>query len=111
MKKIYKPLAMLSLGLAFMGITVTNPAPNLFSNLFGSNATFQSIIAQVVDIILGFAGLIAMLYIILGGYQFITSAGNSDQAEKGRKTLTNAIIGLVIIILSFVIIRLVVTNL
>ena len=85
---------------------VCNPAPGLFSTAFGTD--FKSILANLIKVLLGFAGLVAMAYIVMGGYQMATSGGNSDSAEKGKKTLTNAIIGLVIIILSYVIITVVV---
>jgi hypothetical protein len=39
----------------------------------------------------------------------MTARGNDEQAEKGRKALTNAIIGLLIVILAFTIVQ-VVTN-
>ncbi|MCL5775237.1 MAG: hypothetical protein M1333_03440, partial [Patescibacteria group bacterium] len=56
-------------------------------------------------------GVIAVVFIIVGGYMYLTSAGNEEAAEKGRKVLTNAIIGLIIIILSAAIIRIVVNTL
>src|SRR4051812_8481916 len=40
-----------------------------------------------VGYMLAFAGGIAVVFIIIGGYLYITAAGNEEQAEKGRKTL------------------------
>jgi uncharacterized membrane protein len=40
---------------------------------------------------------------VIGGFLYITSAGNEERAKKGRTTVINAIIGLVIIILAYVI--------
>lgn len=73
--------------------------------------TAGSAIAWVTNMALGFAGVIAVVFIIVGGYMYLTSAGNEEGAEKGRKVLTNAIIGLIIIILSATIIRIVVNTL
>ncbi|HEX5430007.1 MAG TPA: pilin [Patescibacteria group bacterium] len=109
MKKITKFVSWLTSGLIFMAVTVKNPAPGLFSDLFGDSPEIKNIIPQIISIVLGFAGLVAIAYVILGGFQLVTSRGSSEQAEKGRKTLTNAIIGLVIIILSYVIVS-IVTN-
>lgn len=50
------------------------------------------------------AGAIAVLFVIIGGFWYITSAGNEEQAEKGQKTVTNAIIGVIVVVLSYVII-------
>lgn len=41
-------------------------------------------------------GYIAMGFVIYGGYQYIMSQGDPAKAAKGKKTLTNAIIGTVI---------------
>lgn len=54
-------------------------------------------------------GLIAVFFIIWGGFQYITSGANEELAESGKKTLRNGIIGLVVIILSYVIVT-VITN-
>lgn len=62
---------------------------------------------QVIQIMLGFAGIIAIFFVIIGGYRYIFDGGNSEQAEKGKKTVTNALIGLVIIFLSFAIVTIV----
>jgi hypothetical protein len=88
------------------GRLVCNPAPGLFTEKFGTD--FKSILTNALTLILGLAGLVAVAYIIIGGYQIAMSRGNEDAAKIGRKTLTNAIIGLVIIILSYVIVSIVV---
>jgi|SRR5581483_12007108 len=87
------------------------------SGLFGfggggisSSQSLPELISNVVKIMLMFAGIIAVVFIIIGGYQYITSAGNDEAAEKGKKTLVNAIIGIVVIVLSYAIIS-VITNL
>lgn len=91
---------------------VCNPAQNLFSTAFcgpsGVNCSVEEILGSIIRLLLGLAGLVALAYIILGGYQIATARGNTQQADSGRKTLTNAIIGLVIIILSYVIVTIVV---
>ena len=50
-----------------------------------------------------------LLFLIIGGFWYITAAGNEETAEKGKGTVINAIIGIVIIILSYVIINVVST--
>ena len=86
------------------GTAVCNPASNFFVDLTGRGFpnTFLGIITFAVTIALGIVGALSMLFIIVGGFQYVTSRGNEEQAETGRKTLTNAIIGLVIVILSYV---------
>ncbi len=62
-------------------------------------------IMNIINIALTVAGLIAVLFLIIGGFRYITSAGNEETAESAKKIIINAIIGIVIIILSFVIVR------
>ena len=52
-----------------------------------------------------FAGAVAIFFIILSGIKLMLSGGDQIQVEKSKKTLTFAIIGLVIISLAFVIIN------
>jgi hypothetical protein len=46
-------------------------------------------------------GIVAVLMIIIGGYQMVTSAGNEEGYKKAKQTITYAIIGLVIAVLSY----------
>ncbi len=72
--------------------------------------SINSLIRTVINWMLGIAFGVAVLFLIIGGFWYITSAGNEETAEKGKGTAINAIIGIVIIILSYVIIN-VVSNL
>ncbi len=67
----------------------------------------NGLIFNVVDTLLMVAGAIAVLFLIVGGFWYITSAGNEEQAEKGKTAVVNAIIGVIIIVLSYVIINVV----
>lgn len=67
--------------------------------------TVGDLILSVIRILIGLLMAVTVLFIILGGYQFVTSAGNEEQAKRGRRTLTYAIIGLVVVILSYVIVN------
>lgn len=60
-----------------------------------------------------FAGIAALVFIIFSGIKFITSSGDQKQVEGARKILTYAIAGLVLILLSFAILRFIadITNL
>ena len=81
------------------------------SGLNCSNITnVNGLIKVVINWMLGIAFGIAVLFLIIGGFWYVTSAGNEETAEKGKGTVINAIIGIVIIILSYVIIN-VVSNL
>ncbi len=73
---------------------------------YGSGG-LKGFILFITQDILVFAGFIAVLFIIIGGYQYMFSGANEELAKKGKTTLTNAVIGLVIIILSYTIVSIV----
>lgn len=59
---------------------------------------------QIIQIALLVAGSVAILFLIAGGYRYIVARGNEEAVEAAKKTISGAILGLVIIILSFTII-------
>lgn len=53
------------------------------------------------------AGIVAVLLIVIGGFQYMTAAGNEKQAESGKNTLIYSVIGLVIVIMAASIVNIV----
>lgn len=70
----------------------------------------NQLIRTIINWALGITFAIAVLFLIIGGFWYITAGGNEEQADKGKKTIINALIGVVVIILSYVIVN-VVSNL
>lgn len=89
-----------------LAVNFSNPARGFLVDLrsFGKDNTFKDLLYYLVEISLGIVGILSIAFIIYGGFQYITSRGNEEQASAGKKTLTSAIIGLVIVILSFTIV-------
>src|SRR5687767_3133275 len=113
LKKIIRNIGFAALGLAlpylsYAALIDTCPDPRLRCAVPTNPA---GLITTIIQIVLGFAGVLAVLFIIIGGFQYITSGGNEELAERGKKNLQNAIIGVVIIILSFVIVRVIANTL
>ena len=73
------------------------------------SGNISTIIIRIIQILLSLAGLIAVLVLIIGGFRYVTSFGNDDQVKQAKGMIINAIIGIIIIILSFVIVQ-VITN-
>lgn len=73
------------------GITVENP--------FGTNDV-QEIINNVLDALLTVAGTIAVAMIVYGGILYMISGDNKELHERAIKTLTRAVIGLIIIMIA-----------
>jgi hypothetical protein len=69
-------------------------------NLTGTGGLIDTVLSWV----LGLAAAIAVIYLIYGGILYITAGGDAEKATKGRTALINAIIGIVIIALSYLIV-------
>lgn len=100
-----------------VGATCVDPAqpvPVPRNSLFGffgpaGQFTATGLILAIIEIALAIVGLISVLFVIVGGFRYVTSSGNEEQTEGAKKTITHAIIGVVIVVLAFVVIR-VITN-
>ena len=63
----------------------------------------RDIAASVIQIILGFLGIVAVIIILLGGFKWMTAGGNEDKVGEAKKLIMAGIIGLIIIIAAFAI--------
>lgn len=77
--------------------------PNL-SQLFGENTTLQDILDFVIRVLLIIGGIAAFFFVFYGGIKYITSGPNSTGAEEGKRMITGALIGIVIIALAYVLV-------
>jgi hypothetical protein len=62
---------------------------------------------NIVEAMLQIVGYVTVGYIIFGGFKYMTSSGSSDGMAKARETILNAVIGLILSILSVGIVNLV----
>lgn len=71
----------------------------------GLDVFIWKIVLNVIEMMLHLVGYLAVFFIIFGGFQYITASGNAEGAVKARKTILNAVIGLVISIGSIAIVN------
>lgn len=71
----------------------------------------RQIIANLINILLGFLGILAVVIIILAGFKWMTSGGNEEKASEAKSSLAAAIIGILIILASFAIAQFVISSL
>ena len=67
-------------------------------------ADLEATVVNVVQWVLGFMGLIAVIFILYGGFMWMTAGGNEEKVAKAKKVLTAAVIGLVIVLLAWAIV-------
>jgi len=70
---------------------------------------FGSIVGAIVQLIFVVAVIVALLYLVYGGFRWLVSGGDKSQVAAAREHLVAAIIGLVIIFLSYFILNLLLT--
>jgi hypothetical protein len=58
------------------------------------------IILAILDMLLIIGGIIAVVFVVFGGIQFITSQGEPENIKHARATIINALIGLAITIIA-----------
>jgi hypothetical protein len=80
------------------------------NNVIAPTTGLGAVIGVLVGFMVTIAVLAALIYIILGAFQWITSGGDKAKVESARNHIIAAVVGLVIIALSFVILN-IVTNL
>lgn len=77
------------------GKTISGPLPaGRFPNL-------ASVVTNALQFIFPIAGILLLLYLVWGGFGYLTSIGDPKKAEAARGKITNAIIGFVIIFAAF----------
>lgn len=65
----------------------------------------EDVFGSLVGAVLGFAGIALFILLLIGGFKYLTAGGDPKSVEAARKTLTYAIIGLVLIALAYLILR------
>lgn len=68
-----------------------------------------TVLPTFTNTVIGLAGGLALLFVIISGIQILTAYGNEEAVGKGKKTLTFALIGLVISLLSYAIVQIIIS--
>ncbi|OIP79285.1 MAG: hypothetical protein AUK20_02285 [Parcubacteria group bacterium CG2_30_45_37] len=68
-------------------------------------------IAKIIRIVIGFLGIVAVGLIMYAGWIWMTSEGSEEKIEQAKKILTNAVIGLIIILSAFAIVSFIINSL
>jgi uncharacterized membrane protein YidH (DUF202 family) len=80
------------------------------TNLPHASASHENL-QNILQIVFGILGALAVLFIVLGGLRFITAQGNPQETSKARNTLVYAVVGLLIAISAEAIVSLVLGHL
>lgn len=78
---------------------------------FTTGADISTIIARLIRTFLGFLGVVAVSFMLYGGFLWMTSGGNPERVTRARNVLINAMVGLVITLSAFAITQFVINAL
>lgn len=73
------------------------------SETLPTSADVPTVVAKVINIVLGFLGIVAVVIILAGGFLWMTAGGGEEKVGKAKKLLIAGIIGLVIILSAYAI--------
>ncbi|MFW0862137.1 MAG: Ig-like domain-containing protein [Candidatus Komeilibacteria bacterium] len=110
-KYFIKMRTVLVLAMLFVTVLFLFPSGVLASTDFGladanpglGDTDLKQIIVNIIQIALGFIGLIAVIFILYAGFVWMTAGGAADKVDKAKKILIRAAIGLVIVLSSYAI--------
>lgn len=74
---------------------------SLENPLAGNKIEASAIIGTVIKAALGIVGALTLLMLVWGGFQWLTSAGNPEKVKSGTQTMVWAIIGVVLVFVSY----------
>ncbi len=70
-----------------------------------ANTSVSNIVQTVINLLSLLVGVVSVVMIIIGGFKYIISSGDSNNVNSAKNTVLYAIIGLVIVALDQVIVR------
>lgn len=95
----------------------SNASGNSLVNCDGLNGANSSntndLMAQantIINVVIGVVGFVAVAFIIFGGIQYTTSAGDPGKVKKAKDTILYGIIGLVVSMLAYAIVNFVLSS-
>jgi flagellar biosynthesis protein FlhB len=83
---------------------ISNSAQSVNSNCRPKQNSIVLVVMAIIDDLLRVAGLVSVAFIVVAGFQYVTSQGNPEKAAKAQQTILFALIGLVIAISAIVLV-------
>jgi len=79
--------------------TLSNQIPGNFK--WRNSQSIGDVISSFLSYLFIFAGIGLLVYLVLGGFKLMTSAGDPKAIQSGKSMITNAVVGFIIIFISY----------
>jgi len=103
-RKIFSFFVLIALMMPLVVMAQANPCT-------GPNGDIGKCVSRVYVWSLGVSGLLAVVMIIFGGYRVMTAGGNASKASDGKSYIYSSLIGLVLLLASYLILNTINTDL
>lgn len=80
------------------------PDPDQFGTI-GENTSIREYLQRVVNFVLSFLGLVAVIFIIYAGWLYIVDGGTDGQKDKAKKIIIYVVIGIIVILASYALVN------
>lgn len=111
MKKIFSKAWLLSLMLFALPLITRAVSIDLTVSGGLGSRNLTDTIGGIIQIIIGFLGVIAVILILIGGFKWMTAQGNEEKVGEAKKLLGAGVIGLAIILAAYAITKFVIESL
>lgn len=66
--------------------------------VFGAPVDIRTSISNIINMVLGFLGVIFLILIIIAGFNYMTAGGNDEKVKKAITQISQAVIGLIVVL-------------
>ena len=74
------------------------------------NNSIEGVVKNVINVAMSVLGVVSVIMLIYGGYNYTTSGGDASKVTKAKNTILYAVIGLIIALLALAIVNFVLQN-
>jgi hypothetical protein len=89
---------LVAFGIQFGLYSVVFGAGEGLKNPLGENATLQTFISKLLDIVVRVGSIAAVLYLVYVGYLFVSAQGDTKKIEEARHAFLYTVIGITILL-------------
>lgn len=88
-----------------MKFSATDPAKSFTLKVQAPGNDLGSAALKITNLLLYAAGILAVVFVLVGAFQYVISGGNPDATKKAKDTILYALIGLVVTAAAYAIVN------